>query len=281
MIGRRAFLAGACCLAQAWPAMAARQKRDFICIAPDVSRDLPSAGSPPHPIVGASVKPESIWTPWDAPTPGSNIATINIGFLGGTGTQKASVKSVAPRWLDEKLKTRIAFNFIDNLDRTHVRIAFDPKDGNWSSVGIDSLAKPKTERTMNLKEQTDRAILHEFGHVLGLRHEHQHPHWKFKWVKDTVLAYYASVRGLEPDDPNLLSYVEENVFKHFSEDCVCKDGTKNGDTKPDPNSIMLYPFPADWTNPPRKVKFNVKISARDRGCLWRFYRIIPPLEDKG
>ena len=64
-----------------------------------------------------------------------------------------------------------------------VRIAFDPKGGLWSYVGIYVLTiSDKTEPTMNLgwikdtkvTNAYDRGtILHEWGHTLGLLHEHQ------------------------------------------------------------------------------------------------------------
>ena len=67
-----------------------------------------------------------------------------------------------------------------------VRISFrEPEGGNWSLVGCDNsdrrYASPSSA-SMNLCDFHKRlpsdwksVVLHEFGHVLGLRHEHQNP----------------------------------------------------------------------------------------------------------
>lgn len=68
-----------------------------------------------------------------------------------------------------------------------IRISFDTDKaaGSWSYVGQESLSQPAGSATMNLGwiddksstlSDTDKGtILHEFGHVLGLMHEHQSP----------------------------------------------------------------------------------------------------------
>ena len=66
-----------------------------------------------------------------------------------------------------------------------IRIKFDPESPSYSAVGKKCKDMPETEATMNLNDvhpsNTDLStrekytILHEFGHVLGLEHEHQSP----------------------------------------------------------------------------------------------------------
>jgi len=36
-----------------------------------------------------------------------------------------------------------------------------------------------------------RTVIHEFGHALGMIHEHQHPLAAIPWDKDKVYTYYA------------------------------------------------------------------------------------------
>ena len=66
-----------------------------------------------------------------------------------------------------------------------VRITFDPNGGSWSKLGTQCLlSQDPLESTMNLGTVTPSSdftqgeygtILHEFGHVLGMLHEHQSP----------------------------------------------------------------------------------------------------------
>ena len=73
----------------------------------------------------------------------------------------------------------------ENKNREHIRIGFNNKNIIWSAVGVQSviydlfpLGKPSMSfdfddniTTAKLK----RIVLHEFGHALGLEHEHQSP----------------------------------------------------------------------------------------------------------
>ena len=68
-----------------------------------------------------------------------------------------------------------------------IRITFKASDGSWSALGTDCKKEEwfrKNEATMNLgwilqgqanAKENKGVILHEFGHALGLDHEHQSP----------------------------------------------------------------------------------------------------------
>lgn len=82
--------------------------------------------------------------------------------------------------------------------KSHIRIAFNPKDGNWSRLGLNSLDYVTTKATANFcgineeveatKEQMG-VVLHEIGHILGLKHEHQSPSLKglLTWIESGTL----------------------------------------------------------------------------------------------
>ncbi|KAG6916246.1 hypothetical protein DXG01_007743 [Tephrocybe rancida] len=70
----------------------------------------------------------------------------------------------------------------DGDESAMIRIGFDPDAGTWSTVGMRAVDIPMHEPTMNFAWIRDSpvvstfdrgTILHEWGHALGLVHEHQ------------------------------------------------------------------------------------------------------------
>src|SRR5947207_15145721 len=78
-------------------------------------------------------------------------------------------------------------------------------------------------------------MLHEFGHALGMIHEHQSPANGIKWNKEAVIKALSG-------PPNYwdLPTIQFNVFDRYS-------ATQTQFTQFDPKSIMLYSFPKEWT----------------------------------
>jgi len=77
----------------------------------------------------------------------------------------------------------ISFSF-QQEGTPQIRISFDPNGGSWSYVGNENSTIDHNKPTMNLgwlkggdtiSDSERGVILHEFGHVLGLLHEHQSP----------------------------------------------------------------------------------------------------------
>lgn len=59
--------------------------------------------------------------------------------------------------------------------------------GSWSYLGTDATRVPKESFTMNLGFVDRPTVLHEFGHSLGLIHEHQSPFpGGFEWDRENV-----------------------------------------------------------------------------------------------
>ena len=160
-----------------------------------------------------------------------NGSTLRIRFLSGTEAQKNMVRDIAPIWTDH---ANLTFEFTDD-PAAEIRVTFDSADGAWSYVGTDNSNIPVNEATLNLGWQDQGVILHEFGHMIGLSHEHQNPDGGIHWNEDVVLRELAG-------PPNFWSpaVTRHNVLNKYSADILLG-------TEFDPNSVMLYEFPAEWT----------------------------------
>lgn len=166
--------------------------------------------------------------------------TLRIKFLDGSDTLKALVKKIAPEWTNY---ANIKFEFTQQ-DPSDVRISFD-LTGSWSALGKNAQKDGLYQATMSLSDVKDYVrenypesdsrgtILHEFGHVLGLEHEHQSPYRGFQWKnKDSVYAYFS-----KPPNNWDKADVDRNVFD------VMDKSNSNGEY--DGNSIMHYSLPRE------------------------------------
>jgi len=59
-----------------------------------------------------------------------------------------------------------------------------------------------------------QVVLHEFGHALGLIHEHQSPATKIKWNKDYVYWYFREFHKWDSGT------VDTNIFKEFEKTTI-------------------------------------------------------------
>jgi hypothetical protein len=96
---------------------------------------------------------------------------------------------------------------------------------------------------------------HEFGHAIGLAHEHQNPAGGIQWNEAVVIREAAK-------SPNFWdeATTRHNILRKYSAAQV------NG-TAFDPDSIMLYFFPASWTLNGIGTKANEILSAMDKAFI--------------
>ena len=160
-----------------------------------------------------------------------NGSTLRIRFMSGTAAQKAMVRDIAPEWTRH---ANLEFEFTDD-PRAEIRVTFDENDGAWSYVGTDNSGIPLHAATLNLGWQDEGVILHEFGHMIALAHEHQNPAGGIVWNEAEV------IRDLS-GPPNFWdeATIRHNVLNKYAVDQV--HGTAF-----DEHSVMLYAFPDDWT----------------------------------
>ena len=104
-----------------------------------------------------------------------------------------------------------------------------------------------------------RVVLHEFGHAIGLIHEHQNPHGGIKWNKDAVIADLSG-----PPNKWSLDKIEQNMFKFYPEGGLVASAV-------DAKSIMMYPIPKAWTLDGFSTGMNNAITATDKLVVAKAY----------
>lgn len=191
--------------------------------------------------------------------------TLKIGFIGGTASQIAAVKQYAPEWTQY---ANLKFEFATSPPYD-IRIAFNSANGAWSYVGTDNKSiQGQTTPTMNLGWIGRDVICHEFGHAIGLFHEHQNPTGGICWNEPNVISDLSG-------SPNnwTVAMIRFNVLDKLDPATVL--------TSPwDKNSIMHYPIPASWTCNNVAIPGGAVISQADKDFIkLRYPGAVPPTTD--
>ena len=189
--------------------------------------------------------------------------TISIRFLEGDRTLQKKVRDVALEWADI---ANLNFEFIEDAP-TDIRIAFQQGDGSWSYLGTMGRSIDEPEPTMNYgwltpdseESEIRRVVLHEFGHAIGLIHEHQNPEGGIVWNKPAVIHDLS-----RPPNNWPLATIENNIFKRY-------DKEELDATKLDSKSIMMYPIPKAWTLNQFSAGLNGEISEMDKELIRSVY----------
>ena len=177
-----------------------------------------------------------------------NGSTLRVLFMDGTAAQQKIAREQAGWW---SAVANLKFDF-NNATNAEIRITFDASDGAWSYVGTDCKGIPLNQPTMNLGFLDGGTAAHEFGHAIGLAHEHQNPAGGIQWDEKVVIREAAK-------SPN---FWDEATARHNILDKYAANQV-NG-TAFDPDSIMLYFFPATWTLNGIGTKANDVLSKVDK-----------------
>jgi hypothetical protein len=199
-----------------------------------------------------------------------NGKDIKVLFINGSDLLKNRVLKIANQWTEF---ANLGFVKVDHPP-AEIRIAFDHQGVSYSFVGNEALTfSDQTKPTMKFgwidestpEQELRRVILHEFGHAIGLQHEHQSPDSNIQWDHEKVFAYFKN-KLLSPngknwqDEKEYRDYVERNVIQKFA-----KSDVRNSCF--DQNSIMLYTFPASLTVNGIGTKQNYDLSDLDKSFI--------------
>lgn len=203
-------------------------------------------------------------------TPGQ---VIKIKFLDGNSSQQNFVKKKAEKWL---VYANLKFTWVTSSQTADIKISFKSgtKGRDQSALGTDSKLYAQNVASMNLPSvATDiypdtedvfdwpaiRVVLHEFGHALGLKHEHQHPKRNFTFKFPDVYNYYTE-RGMTKQE------VDEQIVNVFSSSNYVADSY-------DYESIMIYQFPPSIiiTSGRYAPAYTYKLSYKDKFNIMNMY----------
>ena len=180
-----------------------------------------------------------------------NGSTLRVRFIGGTAAQQAKAKEQA-QWWTQFANLKFDFN---NAPDAEIRVTFDSSDGAWSYVGTDNQGIPLNSPTMNLGFLDGGTAGHEFGHAIGLAHEHQNPAGGIEWNEAKVLQDLSG-----PPNNWTPEMIRHNVLEKYRIDQV-------RGTAFDPDSIMLYFFPGSWVKSGVGTHANDVLSSVDKAYI--------------
>ena len=160
-----------------------------------------------------------------------------------------------------------------SVDESDVRISFIEEAGAFSVLGTQALTIPKDTITMNLgwldrdNSNTDKAtltgtgvvVVHEFGHMLGMIHEHQRGDIPLQWNKPVV---YAAL-GAPPNSWDK-EQVDSQIFTQY-------DMSTLNASNFDAGSVMEYVFPDNYFINKPNLKDNRYLSNLDIVWVCKIY----------
>ncbi len=208
-----------------------------------------------------------------------NGSTLNVLFVDGANVPFQACDRIAQlvkyNWGQHaNLKFQFFQGAPDANRPYHIRVKMLADEGYNSSLGTDALkiAGPSMylSRIYDLPldgAEFKRVVLHEFGHALGMYHEHQSPAAlsAIVWNQDVV---YKEMGG--PPNNWSRSLVEFAVFRTFASSLFSP--------ALDLRSIMIYNIPARWTTNGFSASANSELSENDREYIRRAYPGAPPPE---
>jgi hypothetical protein len=198
--------------------------------------------------------------------------TLRVGFMGGSQALRERVRDIAMLWITQTgANLRFEFWTAPDVDpaTADIRVSFVQNGRSWSNIGRFAGAVAAGEATMNLGWLTEAladdgahaVVLHEFGHALGMIHEHLSPVGTINWDRERVTADLKAQGWNDAD-------VESNMFQVFDPSTIFA-------TDLDPHSIMMYHIPPEWTRDGFTTPWNTSLTLLDKRLIREAYGARP------
>jgi hypothetical protein len=172
--------------------------------------------------------------------------------------RKLSPIEAVKKIVRERIQPLVGLKFVFVPTGGHVRIGFNPHGGSYSLVGTDCV-KSNDKITMNFGWLDASTIIHEFGHVLGLIHEHQNPKGKpIQWDDSKVYSWAKQTQGWDQQT------TYHNIIERYKIEQL-------NASKYDKHSVMLYFFPKSLTTDHKGTSSNHKLSREDVKYISKVY----------
>ena len=188
---------------------------------------------------------------------------LHVAFFNDPYGLRNQVLSIANEWHS---RGHANITFVES-DQAHsnIRVTFTGS-GYWSLIGTQANQTPG-QPTLCLgfvdgpsTTQLRRTVLHEFGHALGLIHEHQQPVSTIHWDAQACYRYYEG-----PPNCWTKQMVDSNVLNHYPENPALFH------TGFDEDSIMEYPVDPNLTTDHHGIPWNNDLSSMDRQFIATVY----------
>ncbi|NKB64011.1 MAG: hypothetical protein GKR95_18480 [Gammaproteobacteria bacterium] len=215
--------------------------------------------------------------------------TLRGCFFSGEPSAKEFFVQTANEW---DAITSLSFDFgsspnyheCNSDSEYHIRVNLKNGGGNWSYIGTDSIRTSQTSQSLHIsvaspfnlnnRRKLGGTILHELGHALALKHEHQSPESKCEDEIDWPKIYQELAMPPNEWDRDKVDYNLRRVIA----------SSRLRTSEYDPESIMHYALPSSWfLNGDQSTCFitrNNTLSALDQEAAKEVYPESPLKQDR-